>query len=42
VFKAVDPIRQCQDAGIDLLINAARNDDETRELSAWDVMPHFA
>ena len=29
-------------AGIDLLINGDRNDGETRELFASDVMPHLA
>jgi len=43
VSEAIDLIRQYQDAGIDLLINAdRRNDVETRELFAPDVMPHFA
>ena len=32
---------QYQDAGVDLLINGDRNDVETRELFASDVMPHF-
>ena len=35
-------IRQYRGAGIDLLINGDRNDGETRELFASDVMPHFA
>ncbi len=43
VSEAIDLIGQYQDAGIDLLINAdRRNDVETRELFASDVMPHFA
>jgi F420-dependent oxidoreductase-like protein len=42
VSEAVDLVGQYQDAGIDLLINADRNDAETRELFASDVMPHFA
>ena len=41
--EAIDLIGQYHDAGIDLLINAdRRNDVETRELFASDVMPHFA
>ena len=43
VSEAIDLIGQYQDAGVDLLINAdRRNDVETRELFASDVMPHFA
>src|SRR6266566_3672788 len=43
VSEAIDLIGQYQDAGIDLLINAdRRNDAESRELFASDVMPHFA
>jgi alkanesulfonate monooxygenase SsuD/methylene tetrahydromethanopterin reductase-like flavin-dependent oxidoreductase (luciferase family) len=43
VSEAVDLIGQYQDVGIDLLINAdRRNDVETRELFASDVMPNFA
>ncbi len=43
VSEAIDLIRQYQDAGVDLLINAdRRNDVETRELFVSDVMPHFA
>jgi F420-dependent oxidoreductase-like protein len=43
VSEAVDLIGQYQDAGVDLLINADRRDDvESRELFASDVMPHFA
>jgi hypothetical protein len=42
VSEAIDLTGQYQDAGIDLLINAdRRNDVETRELFASDVMPHF-
>jgi F420-dependent oxidoreductase-like protein len=42
VFEAIDLIGQYQDAGVDLMINAHRqNDAETRELFASDVMPHF-
>lgn len=40
--EAIDLIGQYQDAGIDLLINADRNDAESRELFASNVMPHFA
>jgi len=36
-------IGQYQDAGVDLLIYAdRRNDVESRELFASEVMPHFA
>ncbi len=42
VSEAVDLVGQYQDAGIDLLINGDRNDEESRELFASDVMPHFA
>ena len=42
VSEAIDLIGQYQEAGIDLLINSDRNDEETRELFASDVMPHFA
>jgi F420-dependent oxidoreductase-like protein len=42
VSEAIDLIGQYQDAGVDLLINGDRNDAETRELFASDVMPHFA
>jgi F420-dependent oxidoreductase-like protein len=42
VSEAVDLIGQYQDAGIDLLINGDRNDAESRELFASEVMPHFA
>ncbi|MGZ5909850.1 MAG: hypothetical protein ACXWLB_08235, partial [Reyranella sp.] len=41
--EAIDLVGQHQDAGIELLINAdRRNDVESRELFASDVMPHFA
>ncbi len=43
VSQAIDLIGQYRDAGIDLLIlSDSRNDVETRELFASDVMPHFA
>jgi F420-dependent oxidoreductase-like protein len=42
VSEAIDLIGQYQDAGIDLLINGDRNDEEARELFASDVMPHLA
>jgi len=43
VSEAIDLIGQYQDTGVDLLINADRqNDAESRELFASDVMPHFA
>ena len=43
VSEAIDLIGQYQDAGVDLLINSdRRNDEETRELFVSDVMPHFA
>ncbi len=42
VAEAIDLIGQYQDAGVELLINGERNDTETRELFAADVMPHFA
>src|SRR6516162_801628 len=41
-IQHIDLIRQSRGAGIDLLINGERNDGETRELFASDVMPHFA
>jgi F420-dependent oxidoreductase-like protein len=41
--EAIDLIGQYQDAGVQLLINSDyRNDIETHELFASDVMPHFA
>ena len=43
VSEAIDLIGQYQDAGVELLIHSdRRNDVETRELFASDVMPHFA
>jgi alkanesulfonate monooxygenase SsuD/methylene tetrahydromethanopterin reductase-like flavin-dependent oxidoreductase (luciferase family) len=42
VSEAIDLIGQYQDAGIGLLINGDRNDEEARELFASDVMPHLA
>jgi len=40
--EAIDLIGQYQDAGIDLLINAdRRNDPDTREFFALDVLPQF-
>jgi F420-dependent oxidoreductase-like protein len=43
VSEAIDRIGRYQDAGVQLLINSDyRNDIETHELFASDVMPHFA
>jgi F420-dependent oxidoreductase-like protein len=43
VSEAVDLIGRYRDAGVDLLINSDyRNDIETHELMASEVMPHFA
>jgi F420-dependent oxidoreductase-like protein len=43
VSEAIDLIGQYQDAGVDLLIEAdRRNDAESRELFASDVIPNFA
>ncbi|HTV46742.1 MAG TPA: TIGR03560 family F420-dependent LLM class oxidoreductase [Stellaceae bacterium] len=43
VSKAVDLIGQYHDAGVQLLINSDyRNDTETLELFAAEIMPHFA
>jgi len=43
VSEAVDLIGQYQSAGVQLLINSDyRNDMETNELMAAEVMPHFA
>ena len=43
VPQAIDLIGQYEDAGVQLLINSDyRNDIETHELMAADVMPHFA
>ena len=42
VSEAIDLIGQYQDAGVQLLINSDyRNDIETHELMAAEVMPHF-
>lgn len=42
VSEAVDLIGQYRDAGVDLLVNSDyRNDMETHELMATDVMQHF-
>jgi alkanesulfonate monooxygenase SsuD/methylene tetrahydromethanopterin reductase-like flavin-dependent oxidoreductase (luciferase family) len=43
VSQAIDLIGQYQHAGVQLLINSDyRNDIETHELMAAEVMPHFA
>jgi F420-dependent oxidoreductase-like protein len=43
VSEAIDLIGRYQDCGVQLLINSDyRNDMETHELFASDVMPHFA
>jgi F420-dependent oxidoreductase-like protein len=43
VSEAVDLIGQYRDAGVQLLINSDyRNDSETHELFATDIIPHFA
>jgi F420-dependent oxidoreductase-like protein len=43
VTEAIDLVGEYQDAGVQLSINSDyRNDVETRELFASDVMPHFA
>jgi len=43
VPEAIDLIGRYQDAGVQLLINSDyRNDRETHELMASEVMPHFA
>ena len=42
VSEAIDLIGQYRDTGVQLLINSDyRNDPETSELLASDVMPHF-
>ncbi len=42
VSEAIDLIGEYRDAGVDLLINSDyRNDRETHELMAAEVMPHF-
>jgi hypothetical protein len=43
VSEAIDLIGRYQDCGVELLINSDyRNDTETHELFASEVMPHFA
>jgi hypothetical protein len=43
VSAAIDLIGQYQDASVQLLVNSDyRNDTETSELLASEVMPHFA
>ena len=43
VSEAIDLIGQYQNAGVQLLINSDyRNDMETHELFASEVIPHFA
>jgi F420-dependent oxidoreductase-like protein len=43
VSEAIDLVGQYREVGIDLLINAdRRQDEESREIFASDVMPHFA
>jgi hypothetical protein len=43
VSEAVDLIGRYREAGVELLINSdQRNDRETHELMAAEVMPHFA
>jgi len=43
VPEAIDLIGQYRDAGVDLLINSDyRNDRDTHELMAAEIMPHFA
>jgi F420-dependent oxidoreductase-like protein len=43
VSQATDLVGQYKDAGVDLLISSAfKNDAETHELLARDVIPHFA
>ena len=43
VSEAIDLIGQYHDAGVQLLINSDyRNDNETHELFASEIMPHFA
>jgi F420-dependent oxidoreductase-like protein len=41
VSEAIDRIGQYQDTGIQLLIIGDRNDQESRELFASEVVPHF-
>ena len=43
VAEAIDLIGRYRDVGVDLLINSDyRNDIETHELMASEVVPHFA
>jgi hypothetical protein len=43
VAEAIDLVGQYRDAGVQLLINSDyRNDRETLEIFASDIMPHFA
>ena len=43
VSEAIDLIGQYPDIGVQLLINSDyRNDNETHELFASEIMPHFA
>ena len=43
VSEAIDLVGQYRDAGVQLLINSGyRNDTDTVELFASEVMPHFA
>jgi F420-dependent oxidoreductase-like protein len=43
VSQAADLMGQYQDAGVDLMINSfMKNDPETMELIASDIIPHFA
>jgi hypothetical protein len=43
VSEAIDFVGQYEEAGVQMLINSDyRNDQETHELMASDVMPHFA
>jgi hypothetical protein len=43
VSQVTDLVGAYRDAGVQLLISSAyRNDPETHELLAADVMPHFA
>jgi alkanesulfonate monooxygenase SsuD/methylene tetrahydromethanopterin reductase-like flavin-dependent oxidoreductase (luciferase family) len=43
VSEAIDLVGRYRDCGVDLLINSDyRNDNETQELFASEIMPHFA
>jgi len=43
VSEAIDLVGQYRDAGVQLLINSDyRNDRETLEIFASEIMPHFA